>query len=55
MYLFIFEDGSLAKAATFCTDDDDSVDNGLLDIIDMETGLQRSCGGWSDIETIEPT
>lgn len=54
-YLFIFEDGSLQTGNTIPQEILDAADDGLYDIIDMETRTQLVSGAdntWNKIESI---
>jgi hypothetical protein len=55
MYLFIFEDGEVKKATTFCQEDMDSCDAGILDVIDLhvENPKQYYDGQWYEIKSAD--
>ncbi len=53
MYLFIFEDGEVFKAKYITEGDFDSVDTGILDIIDITDAnnpVMYEYGEWHEVE-----
>lgn len=54
MYLIIFEDGDMKKAATVSDEDKRSADDGYIDIIDLhaENPTRRVNGEWHDIDAV---
>ena len=55
MYLYIFEDGEVKKGTTFDDGDKESVDAGILDVIDIgsEQPKQYCGGGWHDLDSAD--
>ena len=57
MYIYIFEDGTVKKATTISDDDALSVEEGILDIIDISDNQNPKylveAGEWDDLESAD--
>ena len=56
MYLMIFEDGNFKLSDSFTDEDVESVDEGILSVINLqfETPLEWHGGRWVEIEHVKP-
>lgn len=54
-YIYIFEDGEIQKGSTFSENDKISVDDGILDVIDISGDEPKTWykGEWHDIEAFD--
>ncbi len=57
MYIYLFEDGSVKKSATYNNEDAESVRDGILDVIDISNSDNPIAadgeGGWIELESAD--